>query len=162
MKIIKNNKKKQKCRYFPKMLCILVFIRYAMECGRGKQGFSNKVIVLNATSVLIFQYKKMSEKRVSKNIIQLVYFNYYKGKSAKEIADMFSLKIRTVYNIVFRAKKEGRLDLIVSKGRPKKVTQREERKITNTIYDRPQSSTRGLVEKYLELRVSHETIRNVL
>ena len=28
-----------------------------MECERGKQDFSNKVIVLNATSALTFQYK---------------------------------------------------------------------------------------------------------
>ena len=64
----------------------------------------------------------MPGKRVSKNIIQLVYFNYYKGKSAKEIADMFSLKIRTVYNIISRAEKEGRLDLKGSSGSPKRVT----------------------------------------
>ena len=47
---------------------------------------------------------KIPAKRISKNIIQLVYFNYYKGKSAKETANMFSLKIRTVYNIT-RAEK---------------------------------------------------------
>lgn len=107
----------------------------------------------------------MPGKRVSKDIIQLVYFNYYKGKSAKEIADMFSLKIRTVYNIISRAEKEGRLDLKGSTGRPKKVTQRVERKIIRTVYDNPQSSTRGLalqMEKDFGLRVSHETIRNVL
>ena len=62
----------------------------------------------------------MSGKRVSKTIIQLVYFNYYKGKSAKEIADMFSLKVRTIYTIIFRAKKEGRLDLKGSTDRPKR------------------------------------------
>ena len=62
-----------------------------MEYERGKQ-FSNKVIVLNATSALYFN-TKMPGRRVSKNIEQLAYFNYYKGKSAKEIADTFSLKI---------------------------------------------------------------------
>ena len=39
------------------------------------------------------------------------------------------------------------------------------RKIIKTVYDSPQSSTRGLalqVEKDLGLRVCHETIRNVL
>ena len=49
--------------------------------------------------------------------------------------------------------------------RPKKVKQRVQRKIIKTLYDSPQSSTRGLafqVEKDLGLRVSHETIRNVL
>lgn len=95
----------------------------------------------------------------------MVYFNHYKGKSAQEIADMFSLKIRTVYNIISRAEKEGRLDLKGSTGRPKKVTQRVERKIIRTVYDNPQSSTRKLalqVEKDFQLRVSHTTIRNVL
>ena len=70
-----------------------VFFTNEMKCKRGEQDFRTKVIVLNATSVLI--YTKMSEKRVSKNIVQLVCFNYYKGTSAMKIADMF-LKIRTV------------------------------------------------------------------
>ena len=49
-----------------------------MECERYKHDFSNKVIILNTTSVLIFEYK-MPEKRVSKNIIQLVYLNTTKA-----------------------------------------------------------------------------------
>ena len=57
----------------------------------------------------------------------------------KEIADMFSLKIRTVNNIISRAEKEGRLDLKGSSSRPKKVTQRDERKIIKTVYDSPQA-----------------------
>ena len=61
----------------------------------------------------------MAGKQVSKNIIQLVYFDYYKGKSAMEIADMFSLVIKSVYNIISRADKEGRLDLKGPTGRPK-------------------------------------------
>ena len=61
------------------------------------------------------------------------------------------LKIRTVYNNISRAEKEERLDLKVSTGRPKKVTQRAERKIIKTVSE---------VEK--GLHVSHETIRNVL
>ena len=77
-----------------------------MEFERGKQDFSNKMIVLNTTSVLIFQYKN-AKTQVSRNIIQLICFNDYKGKSAKEMADMFSLKIRAVYNITYRAEKEG-------------------------------------------------------
>ena len=53
-------------------------------------------------------------------LYNLVNFNYYKGKSAKEIADIFSLKIRTVYNIIPRAEKEGRLDLKGSTIKPKR------------------------------------------
>ena len=97
----------------------------------------------------------MPGKRVSKNIMQLVYFNYYKGKSEKVIADMFFLKIRTVYNIVSRAKKEGRLDLRGSISRPKKVTQQIERKIIKTVYDSQQSRTKGFalqVEKEFQVK----------
>ena len=79
---------------FPKNVVHFGFFTNEMECERCKQDFSNKVIVLNTTSVQIFDTKSPG-KRVSKNIIQLVYFNYYKGKSEKEIADMFSLKIKT-------------------------------------------------------------------
>ena len=75
-----------------------------MECERDEQDFSNKVIVLNATSALIFQYKNVRKMKI---IIQLVYFNYYKGKFAREIADMFPMKIRIVSNIICRAEKEG-------------------------------------------------------
>ena len=86
----------------------------------------------------------MPGERVLKNFIQLVYFNYFKFESAKEIADMFFLKIKTVYNIIYRAEKEGRLDLKRSTGRPKKVMQEVEREIVKTVYDSPQSSSRGL------------------
>ena len=71
--------------------------------------------------VSLYINTKMLGKLVSKNIIQLVYFNYYKDKSTKEIADMFSLKILS------RAEKEGRLDLKGSIGKPIKVTQQVER-----------------------------------
>ena len=109
----------------------------------------NKILVIKWSFLmkqvsLCFNKKKMPGKRVSKNIIQLIYFNYYKGKSAKEIADMFSMKIRTVYNIISRAENEGWLDLKGSTDRPKKVKQRVERKIIKTVYDSPQSSTRAL------------------
>ena len=78
---------------------------------RCKQDFRNFLVFLMQQVSLYFN-TKMPGKRVSKNIIlvQLVYLNYYNGKSAKEITDMFSLKIRTVYNIIPRDEKEGRLD----------------------------------------------------
>ena len=83
-----NKKLTKKYRYFSKNVVHFRVFTNEMECERGKQDFSNKMIVLNATSVLIFQYKN-AKKSSFKNIIQLVHFNYYKGKSEKEIADMF-------------------------------------------------------------------------
>ena len=64
MKIIKKYQKK--FHYFPKMLGILVFIQNEMECERCKQDFSNKVIVLNATCVIIFQYKNVRKTSFKK------------------------------------------------------------------------------------------------
>ena len=74
------------------------FFTNAMECERGKQDFNNFLVFLMQEVSLYFN-TKIAGKRITKKIIQLVYFNYYKGKSAKEIADMFSLKIRTAYHI---------------------------------------------------------------
>ena len=141
---------------FPKNVVHFGIFTNEMECEKGKQDS----FLLQQES--LYFSTKMPGKRVSKNIIQLVYFNYYKGKSAKENVDMFSLKMRTVYN---KTEKEGRLDIKGSTGRPKKMTQRVERKINKTVYDSQQSCTRGLalqVEKDLVLHISHETIRNVL
>ena len=58
----------------------------------------------------------------------------------------------------------GRLDLTGSTGRPKNVTQSVERKMIKSVYDNPQSSTRGLTLQVEKDRVTcfYETIRNVL
>ena len=78
--------------------------------------------------VSLYFNTKIAGKRISKSIIQLVYVNYYRAKSAKVIADMFSLKLRIVYNIIFCAEKGRRLDMKESTGRPNKVTKRVEGK----------------------------------
>ena len=64
---------------FPKNVVHFGFFTNKMECERGKQDFSKKMIVS------LYYNTKMPGKRVLKNILQLVYFNYYEGKSAKEI-----------------------------------------------------------------------------
>ena len=121
IKALHNYNKKTSLRRNQNNLCILNednkknvghfgFFANEMECERGKQDFSNKVIVLNATSVLIFQYIN-ARKTTFKKYYTIIYFNNCKGKSANGIADMFSLKIGTVYNSISRAEKEGRLDL---------------------------------------------------
>ena len=63
MRIIKKNNKKMPL--FPKNVHFGFFTN-EMKCKSGKQNFSNKVIVVNATSVFIFQYKntrKTSSKK---------------------------------------------------------------------------------------------------
>ena len=101
---------KKKMAWFPKNVVHFGFFTNEMECERDKQILVIKWSFLMQPESLYFN-TKMSEKWVSINIIQLVSFNYYKVKSAKEIADMFSLEISDVYNIISCAEKEGPLDL---------------------------------------------------
>ena len=62
-----NKKITTKCHYFLKMLGILgIFFTNELECERGKQDFSNKVIVLKATNGLIFQYKNARKTSFNK------------------------------------------------------------------------------------------------
>ena len=71
----------------------------------GKQDFGNKLIVLNAISGLIFQYKNAKKMSLKKYYTIKLFQLLQKGKSAKEIADMFSLKIRSLYIISYPAVK---------------------------------------------------------
>ena len=61
---------------------------------------------------------------------------------------MFSLNISIVYIIVSCAEKEGRLDLKGSTGS----------KIIKTVYNSPQSSTRGLVPELSEMFMKNTNI----
>ena len=88
----------------PLLLCC-GFFRNEIDCERGKQVFSNKVIVFNATSVLILQYKYARKTNFKKNYA-IDLFQLLQRQVCEEIADMFSLKIRTVYNIISRAEEE--------------------------------------------------------
>lgn len=107
----------------------------------------------------------MPGKRVTSDIIQLVYYSFYEGKSVQDISKTFSLTRQTVYNIINRAEKENRLELHYSPGRPKKLSNRNERQIIKKVYNKPQISTRAIANEIkLEsgVEISHETVRKVL
>lgn len=107
----------------------------------------------------------MPGKGVKDDVIQLVYYNYYKGKNAAQLSEMFNIKLRTIYNIINRAEKEGRLELKTSNGRPKKLSEREERTIIKKINETPKKTLRRLVtemENECEVKVCSETIRKTL
>ena len=61
--------------------------------------------------VSLYFNTKNARKMGFKNCHTIGLFQLLKSKSTKEIADMFSLKIRIEYNIVFHAEREGRRDL---------------------------------------------------
>ena len=120
-----------------------------------------------------FSMQQVSLYLNTKNVRKTGFKKYYtielfQLKSAKKIADIFSLNIGTIseYYIIYRAEKEGWLNLQGSTGRPKKMTQRVERKIIKSVYDSPQSSTRGLalqVEKDLgfPMKPSEMFLKNI-
>ena len=86
---------------------ILGFLQYMRWNVKGV----NNILVIKRSFLtqqvsLYLNIKKILGKRVSKNIIQLVCFNYHKGKSEKEIADMWyqlkstrSTKKKTSYQV---------------------------------------------------------------
>ena len=51
---------------FSKNVMHFEFLTNAMECERHTQDFNNKIIILNATSVLIFQYKNIRKTKFKK------------------------------------------------------------------------------------------------
>lgn len=107
----------------------------------------------------------MPGKRTSFDITQLVYYNHHMGKSVQELSEMFSLTRQTIYNILNRAKNEGRLEPKPTNGRPSKISKRTERVLLRKIDRNPQISTRNLASELKEecgVLVSHETIRQFL
>ena len=69
------------------MLFILGFLQIRLSV---KQDFSNKLSFL-MQQVSLYLNTKNARKMILKKYMHLVYFNYCKGKSALEIANMFSL-----------------------------------------------------------------------
>lgn len=107
----------------------------------------------------------MPGKRLPYNIIQLIYYNRQLEKSAEELSEMFSVSRRTIYNVINRAEKEGRLELKQRGGRKNKINKRAERLITRKVSQNPNISTRSLaaeLKEELGVVVCHETVRQTL
>ena len=76
----KKKNKKTKRRYFQKC-CVFGFFLNEMECERSIQDFSNKVIVLNATNVLI------SIEKCQQNEFQTILYNWSISITTKQICE---------------------------------------------------------------------------
>lgn len=114
---------------------------------------------------LDFSFEKMPGKRLSFEVIQLIYNNYELGKNVQELSEMFSVTRRTIYNVINRAENEGRLELKRGDGPVPKINKRVERIMLRKINTNPQISTRKLAKELLEecdIVVSHETVRQTL
>lgn len=103
----------------------------------------------------------MPGKRLSFDVVQLIYYNHQLGKSVADMVEMFSVSRKTIYNVLSRAKNEGRLETKSGGGRKRKIDRRADRVIMRKDNPNPQISVRTLA-KELDLVVSHETVRQVI
>lgn len=97
--------------------------------------------------------------------VQLVIWNFEKGKSVREICEMLKVKRSTVYNILKRYKQENRIDLNHSPGRPKRFSTHEERAIVRKVKADPLLSAPKIVSEVMQewnKKVGSETVRRVL
>lgn len=107
----------------------------------------------------------MPGKRLSFEVVQLIFYNRQLGKSVPELSEMFSVTRRTVYNVLNRAEKEGRLEPKRGGGPKPKISKRGERFLIRRLIENPQISTRTLaheLEEECNIVVSHETVRQAI
>lgn len=107
----------------------------------------------------------MPGKRLTYDVIQLIYYNHQLGASAQELSERFLVSRRTIYNVLHRAEKEGRLELKRGGGPTPKINTRTERLLLRKVDQNPKMSIRELAKELAEecdVVVSHETIRQTL
>lgn len=107
----------------------------------------------------------MPGKRLSFEVVQLIFYNRQLGKSVPELSEMFSVTRRTVYNVLNHAEKEGRLEPKRGGGPKPKISKRGERFLIRRLIENPQISTRTLaheLEEECNIVVSHETVRQAI
>lgn len=104
-------------------------------------------------------------KNTSFDLLQLVIFHYEKGCSYRKIASMLKLSKSTVGDIILRYKNEDRLEPIKQTGRPKLLTERDNRLIMRKVKEDPKISAPKLqiyLEQYAKKKVSLQTIRRCI
>lgn len=74
-----------------------------------------------------------SRKETTNVIRKLIIFHHSSGKSVRNIAKLVNLSHSTVQYIIKRFKEENRIENKVRKGRPTKLTQREQRFIVKNL-----------------------------
>lgn len=87
------------------------------------------------------------------------------GKSTKYICNMFSRCRQTIENVIKRCKERGNLENLTRFGRPKLLTEREERQILKENRKNPHLSAPKINDKIkatFQIEVSDETVRRAL
>lgn len=105
-------------------------------------------------------------KNISFEIRQLIVFHHAKGRSYKQLSELFNVKKCTVQKIVRRFNEEGRIDYENAKaGRPRILNKREERRVIRKIKLDPKVSAPNIasqIAEECEKRVNPETIRRII
>lgn len=128
---------------------------------------NDNVVIMRKNSVVTAHFATMPRTNIVSTYEQrqLVIFHNAKGKSYQEIAELLCMRKSTVGNIVRRFKNEDRIEDNARSGRPKKLTEHDERVIIRTIKRDPRISAPKLVSvvaESLAIDVSESTIRRVI
>lgn len=104
-------------------------------------------------------------KNTSFDLIQLVIFHHVQGKSVRNISQLLNIKKSTVNDCIQRYKKDNRISLKGSTGRPRTLNIHEERRVIRKIKKDPKLSAPRITQEVFEetsKKVNPETIRRVL
>ncbi|GBL97334.1 Transposable element Tc1 transposase [Araneus ventricosus] len=106
-----------------------------------------------------------SRKEAIISIQKLTIFHYSRGKSVRNIAKLVNLSHSTVQYVIKRFKEENRIENKVSKDRPAKLTELDQRFIIRKFVKNPRLSALKASAEFNEnfsTLISPETVRQVL
>ncbi|GBM07244.1 hypothetical protein AVEN_25498-1 [Araneus ventricosus] len=106
-----------------------------------------------------------SRKETTISIRKLIIFHDSSGKSVRNIAKLVNLSHSAVQYVIKRFKEENRIENKVRKGRPAKLTKRDQRFIIRKFVKNPRLSALKVSAKFDEnfsTSISPETVRRVL
>ncbi|GBM82504.1 hypothetical protein AVEN_15506-1 [Araneus ventricosus] len=106
-----------------------------------------------------------SRKETTISIRKLIIFHHSSGKSVRNIVKLVNLSHSTVQYVIKRFKEENRIENNVSKGRPAKLTERDQRFIIRKFVKNPRLSALKVSAEFNEnfsTPISPETVRRVL
>ncbi|GBM58375.1 hypothetical protein AVEN_212727-1 [Araneus ventricosus] len=106
-----------------------------------------------------------SPKETTISIRKLIIFHHSSGKSIRNVAKLVNLSHSTGQYVIKRFKEENRIENKVGKGRPAKLTERDQRFIIRKFVKNPRLSALKVSAEFNEkfsTPISPETVRRVL
>ncbi|GBN88296.1 hypothetical protein AVEN_29979-1 [Araneus ventricosus] len=106
-----------------------------------------------------------SRKETTISSRKFIIFHHSSGKSVRKIVKLVNLSHSTVQYVIKRFKEENRIENKVRKGRPTKLTERDQRFIIRKFVKIPRLSALKVSAEFNEkfsTSISPETVRRVL